>query len=370
MRKNSVSRYRIVIAVWFIGLVFSAYMSANAGSPPRISSQDLTLGSEWLAAAAKSETLARELAIATHSVGTIYYTQGTAVAKVLTDHSQIRVLAKPMVGPNAWMPTFSRGEIELGIISAPDATWAFRGVKDTGFPQRAPKIRLLQRGVPLWNGMIVRQDSPIRSIADLKRKRVASGYGGNFIITKIIEPILATAGLAPADTVAVPVASFVGGHDAFREGRADAIFGGTPATAATVETSASVGARYLPLLNTEEAVERCGRIVPSCEFHLMKAGYGILKDDTILMGYYNYIVGHGDALSEGAAYQIAKTLWERYKELWPIHVTLKEWQPETMVDPEPGIPYHPGAVRFYKEARVWPRELEQKQERLLREGGR
>lgn len=367
MSKRFLLRGGTFLATWLLGFV--AVPHAVAGrllASPR----SPTASSLELAAAAKSPALPRELGIATHSVGTIYYTQGTAVAKVLTDHSQIKVLAKPMTGPNAWMPTFSRGEIELGILSAPDANWAFHGVKGAGYPQRAVKIRLVQRGVPIWNGMIVRQDSPVKSVAELKGKRVGSGYGGNFIINKNIEAMLATVGLTPADTIPVPVASFMGGQEAFREGRADSIFAGTPATAATVESAAAVGARYLPLPKTREALEKCRRIVPGCEFTVMKAGYGILKEDTPAMGYYNYIVGHADALSEAAAYRIARTLWEHYKELWPIHVTLKAWQRATMVDPDPGVPYHPGAVRFYKEVGLWSRDLEQKQERLLREIGK
>ena len=370
MRQHHQCQGWTVLVIWLFGLVVLPPVLASGFLAPRGSPRGPTDSSLQLAAAAKSPASPRELGIATHSLGTIYYTHATAVAKVLTDFGQLKVLAKPMVGPNAWMPTFSRGEIELGILSAPDGYWAFHGMKEAGYPQRAPKIRLLQRGVPIWNGMIVRQDSPIKSIAELKGKRVSSGYGGNFIITKITEGILATAGLTPADTIPVPVASFVGGQEAFREGRVDSIFAGTPATAATVETAAAVGARYLPLPKTQEAVERCRRAVPGCEFTVLKAGYGILKEDTVLMGYYTYVVGHADALSEAAAYQIARTLWERYKELWPIHLTLKEWQPETMVDSDPGIPYHPGAVRFYKEAGVWPRDLEQKQERLLRESGK
>lgn len=366
MRATQILFTWVVGVVWVVGILPTQYVFA--GSIPRASSGRASPFLE-LAAAPRAQAPGRELALATHSVGTIYYTHGTAVAKVLTDHGQLKVLAKPMVGPNAWMPTFSRGELDLGILSAPDASWSFHGVKEAGYPQRSSKIRLIQRAVPLWNGMIVRQDAPIKTVADLKGKRVSSGYGGNFIITKITEGILATAGLTPADTSPVPVASFIGGQEAFREGRVDSIFAGTPATAATVETAAAVGARYLSLPNTQEAINRCRRVIPGCEFTVLKAGYGILKQDTVLMGYYTYVVGQADALSDGAAYQIAKTLWQNYKELWPIHVTLKAWQRETMLDPDPGIPYHPGAVRFYKEAGAWTKEMEQRQKGLLREAG-
>ncbi len=70
-------------------------------------------------------------------------------------------------------------------------------------------------------------------------------------------------------------------------------------------------------------------------------------------------------LSADAAYEITKTLYENDKELWPLHMFLKEWTQKTMFEPNPPAPYHEGAVRFWKKKGLWTPEAEANQKRLL-----
>jgi len=91
-----------------------------------------------------------------------------------------------------------------------------------------------------------------------------------------------------------------------------------------------------------------------------------LKEDYTSVKHPNGVAASAH-LSNETVYVVTKTLWKHYKELHPYHVWLKQWRPKQMFDPNPIIPYHPGAVKFFKEAGVWTSQVEKKQKELLRE---
>jgi TRAP transporter TAXI family solute receptor len=314
---------------------------------------------------AAAKPLPAEVSIGTHTVGASYHAVGSGLAKVITEHSPIKVVVKPFAGPNAWMPLLNNGRIQLGVISGMDTVWAYRS--GPGFPRASTNLRLLTRGNPIRGilGIVVKSASEIKTIADLKGKRVTSNYGGNIIIHRVIQAWLAAGGLTWNDVQPVPVADFASGLKAVREGRADATFAGSPVTAPTRELDAAVSIRPLPFQPTEKALAALADLLPAAAPDVGKGGYGILRKDTPLIQYPINLVATS-LLSEEAAYEIVKALWENYKELQPIHPWLKLWTREQMFNPKPLVPYHPGSVKFFKEQGLWTPELERLQQKLLR----
>jgi len=66
------------------------------------------------------------------------------------------------------------------------------------------------------------------------------------------------------------------------------------------------------------------------------------------------------------AYTLIKTWAEHWKELEPIHPQFRGWRPEVFVQDFATIPYHPGAIKFYKEKGMWSAKMDRNQEMLLR----
>ena len=71
-------------------------------------------------------------------------------------------------------------------------------------------------------------------------------------------------------------------------------------------------------------------------------------------------------ISEAAVYALTKALWERNSELVK-KPGLFEWTKDKFLTKEPRLPYHPGAIKFYKEKGLWTKDMEGFQRAVLAE---
>lgn len=350
----------------------SGSSGSTAGSQPAAKSSDQPAASETKPSA-PAKPVEASLSIGTHPQGSSYNATGAGVAKVVTENSSVKITVKPFSGPNAWMPLLNKGELDLGVLSSPDAGWSFTG--GFGYPQANKNVRLLVNGNTLTlPGFAVRADAGIKKLTDLKGKKVASGYAGNQLISQILGAQLATAGLSWDDVQQVPVTDINTGLQAVREGRAVASFGGAPITPPAVETDAATNLINLSFGDWDpeqvasfpkDKLKEITSRVPGAVVMKLKAGTGWLDFDSVGMGYPITLAASAQ-LSEEAAYQVVKTLWENDTKLHPIYAWLKGWNHDTFFSATPAAPYHPGAVRFYKEVGVWTDEAEASQQELLK----
>lgn len=303
-----------------------------------------------------------QIGIGTNRVGLAYHAAGVGIAKVISEKSPMKVLVKPFAGPNAWMPLLDSGELELGLISGTDAGWAF--TMGPGFPRQNKNLRVLMRGNMIDFIVVVKASSDFRKVSDLKARRVTSDYGGNVVVKQIVEAYLASAGLGWDDVKRVPVPDIAAGLQALREGRVDAAFGGGPVTGALRELDAAIPVRALPFELSAATLAKARELLPSARPVLIKKGTGILREDIQALEYPIFLVASAK-LAENTAYEVVKALWENYKDLHPIHPWLKGWIPEEMFDPDPPAPYHPGAVKFYREKNLWGAEAQKNQTELI-----
>ncbi|MBI4317779.1 MAG: TAXI family TRAP transporter solute-binding subunit [Chloroflexi bacterium] len=311
------------------------------------------------------------IGIGTAASGTGYHSAGGGIAKVASDHTPIKVLLKPYAGPNAWIPLVDKGELELGVAAGMSVGWAYNG--ETGFNTRNRNLRVLMQGNWIQAvSMVVRADSDIKSIKDLRGRRVQRDFGGNTLIQASVTAYLESAGLSWNDVRAVPVSDVNSSLRALREGRADVAFGGAPSSALTQETDAAIGLRALNFGDvpperaeqaTKEFAEVLGKYMPASTVARMRKS-GWLKADATVLQYPIYLVAAA-GLSADAAYIITKALYENDTGLQSIYVWLKDWKKDTMFGAQPPAPYHEGAVRFWKEKGSWSADAEANQKKLL-----
>src|SRR5512145_1903189 len=160
---------------------------------------------------------AQTYGVATMPPGTLNHTTGSAIAKVLKEKGGLNVLVQPTAGESSLIPMVGRAEAELGIANIAAVSGVTRG---TG-PGQEPDLRLVGSLHALRAAFFVRKDSDLKTIADLKGKRVTTGYSAMRTVDTIVQAMLASAGLGIGDVTPVPVPNVVRGADDFLNGNAD-----------------------------------------------------------------------------------------------------------------------------------------------------
>jgi TRAP transporter TAXI family solute receptor len=309
------------------------------------------------AAEQKSATLA------THAVGSLYNAIGTGIATVVTRHTAMIVRVQPFAGPPAWLPSMNSGETDMGVLTSADAVTSYRGVILYKKPYK--NTRILVVGGALQLSFYVPREAPIETVADLRGKRIPTDYPGTPIVRLSSTAALATAGLTYNDIIKVPVSDLQAGAEAFMEGRTDAGWHSLGSPAVEEANARKGGVKFISVIATPEGAKKMADVYPGSYPSVVKAGSatGIVKDSAVLTNDI-YLVASKD-FSDQAAYETVKALWEYNQELGAAYPSLKAWRRERMLSKDAFIPYHPGAIKFFKEKGVWTKEMEALQAKLL-----
>ncbi len=317
---------------------------------------------------AQAQPLPRSVTIASAPPGTLVYAQTSALAKIVSGATPIQAVVQPHSGTSTFLPLINSGELEFGVINGVDMGLAYQGprVKAGGrnpFPH-SPNTRLIMRGSPLYGSLLVKKDSPIKTIYDVKGKRVTGEYPAHLAVWFGVFASLANAGLTWDDVKVVPVPAVNDGVDALVQGRADVSLHAI-GTAKVKEADAAVGVRHIQLDCSPQGEDRIRKAVPGYALTTLKAGaYTGIVEDTCVFYYDLYLIGH-KALPDAVVQTVLKGIWENMEKLLPLHPSFKEWTRERAVGPSVTVPYHPGAIQFYKQREVWKPEMDQAQQKLL-----
>lgn len=309
--------------------------------------------------------------LGTNPPGSVFYAVGSGLAKVATDAGAVRMTVQPYAGTSTFLPLIQSGEVDFGVNNAVDVGLAFRGPEfriggRNPFPH-TPGIRLVLRSAPLMVAPLVRKDSPIRAMQDVKGKRVTGEYPANLAIWYNVFGELSSAGLSWSDVRVVPVAGLNEGIDALVQGRADmssyALNG-----AKVREADAAIGVRHLSIDCSPEGERRLRAAVPGYyPRRVNKDGAVAVVEDICVIAYDVYVTT-GERASDAVVGALVRAIWDNAEKVVPFHPILRGWGRDQMYGADVTIPYHPAAMRFYKERGVWTAGMEQAQQRLT--GGR
>ncbi|MGE3245821.1 MAG: TAXI family TRAP transporter solute-binding subunit [Beijerinckiaceae bacterium] len=271
------------------------------------------------------------------------------IATIVSKFSGMNMRTQPMGGTQQYIPVVNAGRLEFGAANIMQTHWSYDGVlmsKDR--PNK--NLRMVSTLMQFRVGAMVDGNSDIMKMSDLKGKRVPSQFSAAPLFAQIMDAYLANAGLSWKDVQAVPISGLRQHWDALAERKIDVIV-------------AAVGSGYLNLLNKKlgkvryisfntegPGAKKFLDMLSGVEYVTVKPNpkYTGVTGPTTVMGYDYMLFTHKDAKDE-IVYKVTKALYDHAKELKatsPLWVTFDR---KNMAKDQK-LPFHPAAVRFYKEA--------------------
>ena len=274
---------------------------------------------------------------------------GRTLAAAISEVGELQIRPQELANTADYIPLVNAGEIEFGIANVVQLTYAVNG---TGMSEGRPNsnLKMVATLMPFRSAYIVRKDSDIKSVEDLKGRRVpvfADKALGDYVTKGYFAN--ANMSLDQVDGVAVP--NFPRMWASFAEGSADVAIVVVGA-ANSREYDASFGIRYLSFENTPEALARTRKFLPQMYLQEMPAGSVPGIDKPTNVNVFDYTLFAGKDVSDDMVYKSVKALWEKEADLLAAGPFWNGFMKEKMSTPL-GLTYHPGAIKFYKEMGVW-----------------
>jgi len=294
-----------------------------------------------------SNDLPRTVAVASNLPGTGAHAMASGLAAVASRVTQISTKVQPYNGPNAWMPLLETGEVEFGFINILDANMAATG---TGNYKKAyPTLRVVSGGVfPFTGSLLVRDKSDIKRPSDLRGKRMAWDFGGHAITQTWQNAAMEVSGLKPSDVTQVRFSNLNDAIRAVPEGRVDATFAAI-GIGINEEANATEPIRFLSLPAGDASNKILAKYGASIVRQDQTTG---IRGDTDVIGYALHVAS-STKISDRTVSTLLKAWWDNLAELHTIHPQFKKWTKDVQAITNFTVPYHSGAVKFYKEAGVW-----------------
>lgn len=273
----------------------------------------------------------------------------TALAKTITEKAGVMVRPQVMANTSQYLPLVDTGRVEFGIANFPQTAYAISG---TGMSegQPNPNLRMVASLIPFNAGLMATQKSGMKTMADLKGKRVPR-FPANSLGDFIIRASLQTAGLTYDDVTSVPIANFPAMFEALKDGQTDVTIA-TAGSQSVLDVEASVGGvTFLSYKAGDEAVLE--KQLPGTGLKKgsqLAQSPGLAPDTNIF--FYDYTLFASDKVADETVAKVAKALYEGKMSLQASGPIWSEFDPSKLARVTK-LDYHPGAVAFYKSVGIW-----------------
>jgi TRAP transporter TAXI family solute receptor len=294
---------------------------------------------------------AQTISIVSTPSGSFTNSAGAAMAKVIGEKTKLRTIlqAQAMQG----MIPVEAGNAEFGMGNSFDMTFYATGTGDYEGQGKKDKVRIAASLIPYRVAFHVRADSDIKSIADLKGKRIAGGFNAQKTIARITEALLATAGLRYRDMTEVLAPNVSRAADDFGAGKTDVLFFALGSAAVKQAAATLGGVRVLPIDDSPEAVTRMQAVLPGSYVIDVAPGAGLdgISQPTKVLAF-DMVLCTSTEVPERVVYDVVKALHQNKASLAATFAAFNQFVPDHMATPVKDVAFHPGALKYFQEAGI------------------
>lgn len=295
---------------------------------------------------------AQNLSIGTGGTGGVYYPLGGGIAAVLSKHVPgMQATAEVTGGSVANLQLVGTGKPYLAMTMVDAGLDAYKGQEK--FQGKAVPVRTLMVMYPNRMHVVSITSTGIKSIKDLKGKRVSTGSGGS--ATEVMAfRVIEAAGLDKDKDMTRERLGVAESVNALKDRKIDAFFwvGGLP-TAGVTDLANSPGvtiqmidhADLVPAMNA-----KWGNLY--VKDVISKDVYKGMATDNQQATVTNLLVAH-ENMDVQTAYNVVKAIFENREELIRVHKEAANFVLENQkTSATGGIPWHPGALKYFAEKGV------------------
>jgi uncharacterized protein len=304
--------------------------------------------------AADEVTLPKTITLTSYDVGGTAYNQAIAVGKALQDAYGVSLRVIGTANDQAKLAPVRDGRMPFSLAGS-DVFFAFEGVKAYASPEWGPqRLRAVNlAGAENCLSYAVAADAGIKTMADFKGKRVPWVVASGSLQANAVA-MLAFGGLTLDDVTLVEVPSYSAAFDAFINDQVDAM---TTITTGGIIEKAVASARGVEWIvydhDDQAAWDRMRAVNPHFSKRTATLAAGGLDTPLECIGVpYPDLITYSEDDDDALVYNFTKALdiqVDNYSKADPgtagyaAEKQMFEWT----------VPYHPAAVKYYKEAGVW-----------------
>ncbi len=304
-------------------------------------------------AALAADKLPDSMTWSAYDVGSAGYAEASAMADAFGKKYGTRIRIQPSGSSIGRLQPVLTKRADVGFL-ATEVFFATEGIEDFAARRWGPQDLRVIAGRPGSFGVFTAADANIKTLKDLKGKRVAF-VAGNPSVNVKCEAFLAFAGMTKADVEAITFPTYGAAMSSVAQNQADAsCTTTTPSQLYELEQSPR-GIRWIDMpVDDKEGWDRLKAIAPFFQSNKETVGAGLseAKPVNILAYRYPIITVRAD-MSADEVYAITKAVDETYDIYKDATKVMPRWKLDVAGTPAIDAPFHDGAIRYLKEKGIW-----------------